>query len=377
MLYITFNDAPSGIYFSQVTDVCKYLRDELHTPDINLIAFISIRSFSSNRSQIKAAFPKAIVIPLVPKMKFWKANWCTMFFLALIFRQNRIIARGPYATWLALSMKRMGLFKYVIFDARGAYYAELNEYNVIENEGVKSGIRNLETSLLIKADFRLAVSQKLVNYWEREYGYSSEAHVVIPCTLGSEFNKKMLDSEKRLLVKSKLGFKPDDLLMVYSGSSAGWQSFHLVNDFLNNALGMNVHLKVLFLSKELPAGMDVFRDFPGRIVQKWVSPALVRELLCACDYGLIIREDSVTNEVASPVKFAEYLSCGLRILISNHIGDFTEFVRNNNCGQVIGDVMTPIVLKPVSPGEKEELNALALKYFAKSSCKLSYQKLVA
>jgi hypothetical protein len=32
-----------------------------------------------------------------------------------------------------------------------------------------------------------------------------------------------------------------------------------------------------------------------------------------------------TNKIASPVKFAEYLTCGLNIIISNNLGVYTDF----------------------------------------------------
>ncbi len=54
-----------------------------------------------------------------------------------------------------------------------------------------------------------------------------------------------------------------------------------------------------------------------------------------CDYGLLLREKSITNKVASPVKFAEYLYAGLRVLISPEIGDYSEMVSYYNLGHVV------------------------------------------
>ena len=54
--------------------------------------------------------------------------------------------------------------------------------------------------------------------------------------------------------------------------------------------------------------------------------------LSAADFGLLLRENNIVNNVASPTKFAEYLMAGLPVIISNGIGDFSYFVRFKNVG---------------------------------------------
>jgi hypothetical protein len=53
------------------------------------------------------------------------------------------------------------------------------------------------------------------------------------------------------------------------------------------------------------------------------------------DYGILLREKSITNKVASPVKCAKYLSRGLKVLISPEIGDYSDWVKNNDLGFII------------------------------------------
>lgn len=38
------------------------------------------------------------------------------------------------------------------------------------------------------------------------------------------------------------------------------------------------------------------------------------------------------NNVASPTKFAEYMLCGLPVLISEGVGDYTKFVEETKTG---------------------------------------------
>ena len=76
-----------------------------------------------------------------------------------------------------------------------------------------------------------------------------------------------------------------------------------------------------------------------------------------CDYGLIIRDESITNQVSSPVKFAEYLYAGLKIIISSNIGDYSKFVLDNDCGFL--DNQCKMNLKKVTNRQKKFNSELA------------------
>ena len=142
MIYLTYNDQPSGIYNSQVIDVVKYLNSIQSAEKVKLVALISIRSFFKNRKLIKERLPESSVFPMVPKPALWRLNYFILaFFLS---KNNTIMARGPFAASLALRLKKSGKVQKVIFDSRGAYKAELNEYDVVQNETIKKEIREIE-----------------------------------------------------------------------------------------------------------------------------------------------------------------------------------------------------------------------------------------
>jgi hypothetical protein len=164
-------------------------------------------------------------------------------------------------------------------------------------------------------------------------------------------------------------------VLIYSGSSAGWQSFNLVDEFLYDVFSSNSNAKLIFLSNEAPKDSKVFQAYSERVTTKWVKPEEVSDILTIADYGLLIREQSVTNQVASPVKFAEYLACGLQIIISEGIGDFTDFVKEQGCGKVFSK---DISLEKVPFAQRIKNNQLARHYFLKESDvnKQAYKKLV-
>ena len=64
-------------------------------------------------------------------------------------------------------------------------------------------------------------------------------------------------------------------------------------------------------------------------------PQEVPRLMNAADVGILLRDDSIVNRVASPVKFAEYLASGVPVLISRNVGDCTELVQREDVGFVV------------------------------------------
>lgn len=369
MLFLTFNDPPSGIYYSQVTDVCRFI-NKAKDIRVRLLAFVSMRDYFTTRRKIRAHYADSIVLPMFPGVRNWKRN--AMFLRAAFFfvRPTTVIARGPFASWLALRMKEKRKSISVCFDARGAYTAEFNEYNVSGEGSLNKEIRALEKDVLYRADNCIAVSEKLVGYWKREFGYTMNKHVVIPCTMGSEYEQEP-DFSSATAVRKQLGVSEDEVLLVYSGSGAGWQSSDLLFEFVAKIMALNSNARLLLLAREFEDSRNRLGDMKSRVMVKWVEPDKVRDLLLACDFGLLIRERSVTNEVASPVKFAEYISAGLKVIISEGIGDYPAFVTTHHAGHVVSDNGSFLLSRP-SLEEKKRISALAPGYFSKASYIGSY-----
>jgi glycosyltransferase involved in cell wall biosynthesis len=374
MIYLTYNDPPSGIYSSQVIDVCDFWNGNFNAK-IRLVAIISLRNFFRNKKAIKQEFPSAVVIPMFPGVQNWRWNFFFLFCLFVFWGKQSVISRGPFAASLALSLKKINMVKSVCFDARGAYDAEFNEYNVADNNFINKRVFDVEKNALLNSDFSIAVSHKLVKYWNEKFGYNTQDHVVIPCTVNSGFLREGLDEKAVHERRLSLGFSDDDIVFVYSGSSAAWQSFQLMDDFLCKRMKYNQKIKVLFLVSKLPANMKVTKEYKGRVFEKWLETNDVSSVLSCCDYGMLIREDSITNQVASPVKFAEYLFSGLKIIISDNIGDYPEFVQTHKCGYVIRSMDTENNFQKLSMEDRHMNTAIAKKYFLKTDYLKEYAEL--
>lgn len=346
MYYITIIDPPGGVYQSQVIDVVKKL-NTLSDTNVRLVAFLPIQKFKINKSKIRNLDSEALIIPMIFGASRWK--WLKIFYYLFLSKKRTAIGRGPLPSYLNL-----GYFKKTIYDGRAAVKAETEEYDIAQNKALNLQFIEAEKQSVLHSDFRIAVSNQLVKYWGKIYGYSADQHVVIPCTLSSKTDNPTFTQDSEDVIK-----------IVYSGGIGGWQSFDLVVKVLEEALNNQANIEVLFLTQETEEVNSLIKKFPNRCERKWLKHEEVYNVLKSCDYGILIRDDKWTNRVASPVKFAEYLNAGLKVLISEHIGDFSEFAQTNNAGVIIKDEIPQ--LESISSKEKQRLNKLCAENFLKST----------
>lgn len=322
--YITYNDIYNGIYQSQVIDVVTHLNKTFEV-DIKLIAFVPVRLWLQERRNIKAKLPNAKVFPILGRLAKIER---TSLWLKLISHKQTAICRGP----LAFKMSENN-FKKLIYDGRAAVEAEVTEYNVTGSKTLDQLLIAAENEAIQKADFYMAVSEQLVLYWQGKLNSKipKEQYVVIPCTLTSE------NSE---IIKNNV--PSENIKVVYAGGTGPWQSFEKVVALLDDLMTRQTNVEALFLTKEHEALEYLIKKHPERCSRKWVNHDQVYDVLASCDYGILLREDNITNRVASPVKFAEYLNAGLKVLISTNIGDFSEFTINNGCGILITEKISEL-----------------------------------
>ncbi len=334
--YLTNNEFYSGIYQGQVIDMVSYLRVNQNM-DIRLVAFLPLKKYMEGRALIKRHMPNAIVLPSAPRQSRglrWKHNRYLLYLFCLLYRRKGIVSRNPIATNLALLVKSMGAIDLVCYDGRGAVAAESVEYGIYST-GIKREIVALERGAVERSDFRMCITNNLLEYWRTQYNYSGTNYFIIPGTLSRNFSSFVLSDDEVEHLRTQMGYSAKDVLLIYSGSTGVWQSFDILFDFLVGQLEGNEYVKVLFLSRS-----DSYIDrlaslYPQRVRRIWTTPEKVSEMLWVADYGLIIRGDSVTNKVSLPTKFPEYLACGLSILVNWSVEEVSRFVAKHSCGDII------------------------------------------
>ena len=74
------------------------------------------------------------------------------------------------------------------------------------------------------------------------------------------------------------------------------------------------------------------------IINKFVSYSEVPFYLNAADVAIIWRDKSIVNKVASPVKFSEYVCCGLPVIANESVDMIKEYIVKNSSGLVLDNL---------------------------------------
>ncbi len=363
MIYITFGDKYGGIYRSQVIDTISHL-NTLFKIKIRLISFVPYTIWSEQKKIIKREYPKTHVFPMIPSRNHW---WplSSLFLLPFLVNRPICIGRGVISANIILFWKKIGLVKRYVYDGRGAIWAEHKEYLSKDNPALINNIYKWEKNSVIKSDFRIAVSSKLLEYWSDTYNYQEDDHQIIPCTFKeSQLSSATLKNNSNSPVR-----------IVFSGGSDLWQSRDYMSLILVKILETTPGSELLLLTTAKLEDFPKLTPFANRIQFNWVKPHEVFPILESCDYGILIREKSITNRVASPTKFAEYMYAGLKILISTEIGDFSALVEHHQIGHLISEAEIPVLDKPTLDN-KLKIKNLAKNLFSKESFNYAYEKIV-
>jgi hypothetical protein len=363
IFYITLNDCYNGVYQSQVIDVVNTYQKDLNRA-CQLIAFVPFRLFFEQYKQIKQVQTDAIVLPMFPFLRYF--SWCSFWLYWVLPKYSPVMCRGILATYAALKLKKAKNL-YVVYDGRAAVCAEQAEFGVYNHTGLEKRIKAIEQKAVQDSDYRLAVSERLVAYWAENYGYQGRKYQVIPCTLAWHFLQTPHWQDTENVVK-----------IAYLGSSSSWQDLQGVCDFLRFQMQQKSNIQAYFFCQTNDYIQKLQDEFSKRVFCQVLAPKQVPAFLSHCDYGLIFRDNNISSQCASPVKFAEYLACGLKILMKAEVGDFSNLiVENLFLGEIIAKTEQNIDFSARNFLERETLRKFALDNFAKNSPVLlnKYQKL--
>jgi glycosyltransferase involved in cell wall biosynthesis len=256
-------------------------------------------------------------------------------------------AHNLYSAALALSVRRLHGYK-VVLDYHGRIP---EEYVYLGKGGERSrrALERLERWAVRRADHVLAVSDSLSEYLQAAHAVPSANLTVVPCCTDSTTFR--WDAAVRDETRQRLGLA-QKLVCAHLGSFFEWYEPELLvllfKQLLQQAPG-TAHLLVItteagkahnFLADRLPSG-----TFTARTANHADVPALLN----ASDIGFLLLRSSPNIRTSSPVKFAEYLNCGLPVVITPAVGDYSEFVRQNGVGRVLGpeQVMDPAFVREI------------------------------
>lgn len=325
--YFFFHEAINGVIKSQVIDRVKIQKE--NGKAITVLAILNLKLYFNDRKKILQAIPDAIILPSLGKLKHWSANRLWFILLKHKFTDKKIICRGPIATNIALYLKDS---TDIVYDGRGAVGAEQSEYGVYNGSGLENKLWDLEKKAVLQSHKQFAVSSKLVEYWQKNFNYKQQEYSITPCVVTPSQKTENKELPSDLEAFFKLNDKRTKL--VFSGGNGQWQQIEETCKLVKKLISIN-DACALFLSPPHPSIEELTKTLPKLVFQTLLPQDYVHSALSKCDYGMILRENNVTNRVASPVKIAEYLYAGLKVILSPNIGDYSELLIQSGFGIIV------------------------------------------
>lgn len=252
-------------------------------------------------------------------------------------RRNVIHCRSAWASYLAVEARSACRSHIpVVVDVRGAASAEFELYG---SKSWRTAVRirtmqHVEPMVCRQAAHVLCVSTPLRDHLCRAYGLALDKMTVVPTCVDTE--RFRTDPQLRNGRRRELGID-DRLVVVYCGSLQGWQNPAGLVGALLAIQRYEPRAHFLALTPDVAAMTAILRNAGvanTACTVRRVAHADVPGYLACGDVALLIRETNPVNVVASPTKFAEYLACGVPVLVSRGIGDTQAIVERYGCGFV-------------------------------------------
>jgi len=314
ILYITDGYVESTVFFSQVHAVCNHHSIE---NDVTLIALCTPSELNSNP-------PSDSAYNLIRVLR----NRYFLEPLYLHISANRFIknhpidltsfdvfhCRGHLGAGFGIALKkRLNLQTPLISDIRGLFIEEtLLRWSQIRFLLLMS-LKRLERQVFRESDGFFFVSKNMVEHFNTKYRIN-KAFKIIPTVVDENvfFSSDTLRKEMR----TQLGLV-DKTVFVYVGGTQSYQRLDEIVDAFIQHHGTNDQFFLLFVVHDpgyIHKLMQRYTPVPTNTKAIQAEHSDVPKYLNASDFGLLIRDDSTINQVASPTKFNEYLACGLKVI---------------------------------------------------------------
>jgi len=236
----------------------------------------------------------------------------------------------------------------LLFDIRGFFPEEYTDAGVWkENGGLYKTVKRLEKWLLKESDGFVVLTERarqILFPESRETGFDALGRPVevVPCCVDlKKFDAANMDSRREFRGKLNIG---ERFTVVYVGSFGGWYMAEETADFYGELKRRRPEAFALILTQSKPEMIEPLlrargytdKDF---FIQK-VKPSEIPLYLSAADAAVSFIKPCYSKQASSPTKNAEYLACGLPLIVNGGVGDTTELTTADNVGVVIENFST-------------------------------------
>jgi glycosyltransferase involved in cell wall biosynthesis len=277
-----------------------------------------------------------MVIPLGIPARFYQFRWCGVLemavafyyaiILSLVVTKDAIIIARNYNSGLAVFILKKFKSVKLIFDPRSQYIQEnLGCNKLIEDSCEEKFWQMMEDKILSASDKIIVVSKAHAEYYKNRL--QDLRLEVVPCFGQPEYS---FINEARITKSRKImGFSSSDLVICYYGSLDNkWNNMEMYKRFFYQCIDSGYKLCILSQNADKVIS-DSRIASSGAFIKNVEAPEEAKELMSACDFGVMILKKSKTWESIVGVKFVEYLCCGLQVILGEYVGGAVRIAKEH------------------------------------------------
>ena len=231
----------------------------------------------------------------------------------------------------------------LLFDIRGFFPEEYTDAGLWKEQGLLyKTVKRIEKWLLKESDGFVVLTERareILFPESRETGFDKFKRPVevVPCCVDlKRFDAADREARRTFREKLKIGNR---FALVYVGSFGGWYLTEETADFYGELKRRKTDAFALVLTQSKPEMIEPLLRARGYgegdfFIQK-VQPSEIPLYLSAADAAVSFIKPCYSKQASSPTKNAEYLACGLPLVVNGGIGDTTELTTADETGVVI------------------------------------------
>ena len=278
----------------------------------------------------------------IPKTLFNKVGYKVVFYtnpkeLTHLFKQyeiNKVWCTNPMYVLKLLRLTKLPIYLWKQGDTAAESFMRHRSYLR------KWGLQLIDAYTLRKVKGVVYVSDAMKEFYEKKYRLLTNS-IIVPCL--SDFAEIEISVDRI----------PDSF--VYIGGLSVWQCFEETLLLYAKLRTPNSTFHIITLDVETARNkvLDIIGDDHNIEIYGITDRTQIPAVLNRFQYGFLIRKKDVVNMVAAPIKFLEYLSCGVNIIMTDAVPSYAKLVERNHIGAIV-DVDNHIIsLKPFNPNAKQ------------------------
>ena len=268
-----------------------------------------------------------------------------------------VIISGAVHPRLVNRLKNIRTVK-IIVDIHGAI-EELMEYQHPKGQFFSrlfyQYLRWIQKKQLSLADGAMVVSESL-----KQHVISSNPvpkgfrFFIIPCSTKRSRLSIQEYWDNRSVWRDRLGVAEHECLFIYSGGASQWQMVTETIDLYREISSkLSRKSSLLLMSHRIDEIKSQVKGDTTNLIFKKYPHDVVPNVLCAGDFAFLLRDESITNTVAFPNKFLEYVISLNYVIATPFVRSVAELIVKHDCGEIYhgcaDDLIRKLEMRMLSP----------------------------